>query len=136
MKNAMFAFLNCTWGIIQTLFGLVVLIVTLPFLKKMFWYCGAVVCEGKLKFGLSLGLFIFTYYESNFETIKHEYGHCIQSAILGPAYLIAVGIISFLRSITARAVYQFLKRNPRDIIAWYYGGYPEKWADKLGGVKR
>ena len=68
------------------------------------------------------------------QTIKHEYGHHRQSLYLGWFYLLIVGIWSAVR-------------NRWDVIAhkdwpsdksekWYYGGYPENWADKLGEVNR
>jgi hypothetical protein len=59
--------------------------------------------------------------------INHEYGHSIQSMILGPLFLFAVGIPSSLRVLWFRK-----DKVNRD----YYAGYPENWADKLGGVKR
>lgn len=60
--------------------------------------------------------------------IKHEQGHSKQSMILGPLYLIAIGIPSVIGNILFR------------IFKWpvekYYKQPWEAWADKLGGVKR
>lgn len=60
--------------------------------------------------------------------VQHEYGHSIQSKYLGLFYLLLVGVPSICRNIYQRI---FKKSNK-----WYYGGYPEKWADVLGGVER
>jgi hypothetical protein len=65
-------------------------------------------------------------------TIRHEYGHCIQSAILGPLYLLVVGIVSASRNLIARAK-RF--KTHREMSIWYYNGFPEKWADELAGIR-
>lgn len=59
------------------------------------------------------------------KSIKHEYGHCIQSRILGPLYLIVIGLPSIMHAWLCRC------KNHS-----YYDFYPEKWADKLAGIKR
>ncbi len=62
----------------------------------------------------------------------HELGHAVQSRMLGPLYLPLVGVPS-----TARAIYAFVYRELTG-TKWsgYYDGYPERWADRLGGVQR
>ncbi|RPJ76014.1 MAG: hypothetical protein EHM20_08080 [Alphaproteobacteria bacterium] len=57
-------------------------------------------------------------------SIKHEYGHSLQSVYLGWFYLIIVGIPSLVRSL----VWKIFKLKNIS----YYEGYPEKWADYLG----
>lgn len=66
--------------------------------------------------------------------IKHEYGHSLQSRMLGPLYLLAVGVPSILRNLYDRLFHRRWTALARD--GWYYGSYPENWADKLGGMKR
>lgn len=80
--------------------------------------------------GISLGKYIiinFSLMSSN-TVVKHEYGHSIQSKILGPLYLLIVG----LPSITFNVLTRLGKLDRRT----YYNRFPENWADKLGGVKR
>jgi len=85
---------------------------------------------------VSLGLFVlWTTADNPFipvgaENRDHEYGHSIQSRWLGPLYLPIVGIPS-----TARVVYAVCFRRIHG-RRWpgYYNGFPEKWADRLGGV--
>ena len=72
--------------------------------------------------GVSLGMFIFLYKPTQ-EDIMHEYGHALQSMILGPAYLLLIGVPSFL----------WCKFGKHDYIQ-YYKFPTEKWADKLGKV--
>lgn len=87
--------------------------------------------------GITLGQYIILDYlyeginpDVLLKIIKHEYGHSIQSKYLGWFYLVVVGIPSVIRNIMSRM-------NPKKYNSdWYYSGYPEKWADKLGGVKR
>jgi hypothetical protein len=87
---------------------------------------------------VSLGLFVFyterdnPYVPVGRENRDHEYGHSIQSRLLGPLYLSTVGVASELR-----VVYAFAHRHLRGRRwAGYYDGFPERWADRLGGVDR
>ncbi|MDB4936990.1 MAG: hypothetical protein JWP87_3962 [Labilithrix sp.] len=63
---------------------------------------------------------------------EHEYGHALQSRMLGPIYLAVVGVPSTIRVMYAAAQYLVTKK-PWD---GYYEGFPESWADRLGGVPR
>lgn len=60
------------------------------------------------------------------KTWDHEYGHALQSRYLGPLYLIIIGLPSLLW-----AWYWTPERGVS-----YYSFFTEKWADKLGNVKR
>ena len=80
---------------------------------------------------LTSGISLSTYYviveqEADSNTIKHEKGHTIQSLILGPLYLIVIGLPSI---IWAGLIYEHTNKS-------YYWFYTEAWADKLGGVTR
>ena len=78
--------------------------------------------------GISLGDYII--FDSRIEIsetdVLHEYGHQLQSRMLGPLYLLIVGIPSLIRNIYSR-----IKKKDNK---WYYSRFPENWADKLGGV--
>jgi len=76
--------------------------------------------------GISLGNFIYGRPPIYKRMLLHEYGHCIQSRILGPFYLIVVGLPSLLWA---------LWWHPRSRKG-YYTFYTERWADRLGGVER
>ena len=105
IRTALFMLAQCTWGIIQTLVGLIVFLINVN--KKHYLYHGAVVTEWNLRSSLSMGLFLFvTKYpcalrhcskeEVGSRLVVHEYGHAIQSLILGPFYMFAMAIPSLL----------------------------------------
>jgi len=87
---------------------------------------------------VSLGLFVFwttgenRYFVLDDSTRDHEWGHTFQSRLLGPLYLPLVGVPSSLRVVYALAYREITGRR------WggYFAGYPEAWADRLGGVRR
>ena len=67
----------------------------------------------------------------DWESVQHEYGHCRQSEMLGPAYLPVVGICSGVHNIVHR-----LKKRWNLPRRDYYAFWTERWADWLGGVSR
>jgi len=87
---------------------------------------------------VSLGYFVFwstrdtAFVRVNPDNDRHEWGHARQSRLLGPLYLLVVGVPSSLRALYAVAQWPVTRRP------WegYYDGFPESWADRLGGVKR
>ena len=89
-----------------------------------------VIMSKKMKGGISLGKYIVIapYMMGdkmvlNATTLKHEQGHTTQSEILGPLYLIVIGLPSILHAGISDS------NN-------YYKFYTEAWADKLAGIKR
>ncbi len=87
---------------------------------------------------VSLGYFVFwtegttRYFVHDESTRLHEYGHTFQSRWLGPLYLPLVGVPSVMRVLYALVYREATGRR------WggYFDGYPERWADELGGVTR
>ena len=87
---------------------------------------------------VSLGFFVFWANGSNRyavldeHTRAHEFGHSFQSRWLGPLYLPLVGIPSVSRVLYSIGYREITGRR------WegYFDGYPENWADRLGGVQR
>ena len=76
--------------------------------------------------GLSLGNFVYLRPPAYDKMIRHEYGHCLQSRLLGPFYLLVIGLPSLLWA---------LWWHPGRSVS-YYTFYTERWADRLGGVER
>ena len=75
--------------------------------------------------GVSLGDYIFILKSNDDEFArKHELGHRVQSRILGPLYLLIVGLPSVLFNIISNHSCKFSRR--------YYDRFPENWANKLG----
>ena len=95
--------------------------------------------------GISLGGFIFINELSKTDKFvkDHEYGHGVQSKILGPLYLFAVGIPSLITNLRTSMLRARLKKQGASAYVaylkgreFYYKQYPENWADYIGGVKR
>ena len=80
--------------------------------------------------GLSLGRYLFVYRDADERLVRHEYGHYRQSKLLGPTYLIAIGLPSILWA----GLFPLVRRlRP----ATDYFSFPiERWADHLGGADR
>ena len=138
MKIIIYRIWQCTWGILQTLLGLIMFIMHLK--SKHYTYHGAIITEWNVKSSMSLGLFVFVtsepYFAPKYEgqisveelsnrLLVHEYGHTIQSLILGPLYLIVIGIPSTL--------WGFLgAKKRRDEKIPYGAFFTEGWANRLG----
>lgn len=129
MKKFLFIIWQCLWGFFQTLAGAAVCLVLLKKEHKM--YHGAVLTYWNLETSLSLGLFIFVTGnrpESERRSIEvHEYGHCIQSLILGPLYLPVIVLPSALWCRVGTFRKMRLKKNMS-----YYDMPIEKSASNLG----
>lgn len=122
--------LHFIWGLPQNLIGLILYIALAPKHSHK-RYKQAYVCEMPKSWGggVSLGMFVFVSNIDNEKTIKHEYGHSIQSMILGVLYLLVIGLPSIIWAGC------FNKYREKHNIS-YYSLYTEKWADKLGEVVR
>ena len=84
--------------------------------------------------GISLGNYIIMNREDKEDGMKHEYGHTIQSRILGPFYLLIIGIPSGCGNLIDQYCHKGWPWAKQ--MKWYYNLPWEKWADKLGHVKR
>lgn len=107
MGTALYLLAQCTWGLLQTAAGAAVL---LRYRRCPRFRChGAVVTSWPRADSLSLGMFIFLtdkpprdrrglvpHGEISRRMLVHEYGHTVQSLILGPLYLPVVGLPSLL----------------------------------------
>ena len=124
----LYYFLQLTWGMIQNILGFIIWIYVLltgPKEKRHVFH-GALVTRWYLKSSMSMGLFLFMGTDDP-RVLVHEYGHTIQSCILGPLYLPVIGIPSFCWANTPR-----FERNRRMGRYRYSDFYPEKWANYLG----
>lgn len=141
LKRIAYIFIQCTWGAVQSLLGLIAMLL-LGNQKRGFYRC-AVLTEYDIDsvpkymrwLGcVSLGMFIFvgthkdTSRERAWEIASHEYGHTLQSLLLGPLYLIMVGAPSF---IWCRHYGKHRGEYAARGIS-YYSRYPEKQATALG----
>lgn len=135
-KRVFFVFWQCTWGILQTLAGAAVFLIYAGCEHSVFG--GAVVTVWQRAGGVSLGLFIFipkqravrrsvSPEEVKERLVVHEYGHSVQSLILGPLYLPVIG----LPSIIWAGAPCFCEKRSRGHIS-YYSFWTERLANRLG----
>ncbi|MBQ0064262.1 MAG: hypothetical protein KBT48_00725 [Firmicutes bacterium] len=133
MKKILFTLIQWTWALPQTLIGLI-----LYFLYRKnshFSYHGSVVTLWDKPGSISLGFFLFLcadpYPNVRAHTLEpmivHEYGHSIQSLLLGPFYLLIIGLPSFLWA-NLKVCHTYRKKNNLS----YFSLYTETWANKLG----
>ena len=117
------------WQLPQNLLGLLVIAFTRPSAAIPCSDCYSVVrASYRMRGGISLGRYaIISTSQCTTCTIRHELGHCRQSRMLGPLYLIVIG----LPSIIWAALHSRLA--PRKSYYWFY---TERCADRLGGVER
>lgn len=88
-------------------------------------YKQAIVIPCIMRGAVTLGCYVFVGLNSEYrKTVKHELGHTIQSKILGPLYLIVIGIPSITYCGLRRIFPSLRKKN-------YYDFYTEKWANNL-----
>lgn len=115
------------WEFPQCLLGLI--LTKIYDVKYSETYKGIDVYKGKFSGGISLGLYIIMDKDASENTKKHEWGHTRQSIRWGWLYLLTVGIVSFTWC-SLRGIIPGWKNKD------YYSIWPEKQADKYGGVKR
>ena len=123
------------WQLPQNLLGLLLLLVY-KHEKEYHWLNGRrFYCTSEMVSGISLGNYIIMNREDREDGMRHEYGHTIQSRILGPLYLLIIGLPSGLYNLIDRYIVE-------RVIGWersmrvYYAMPWERWADRLGGVHR
>lgn len=128
MKRILFILIQCTWGLPQTLLGAIIYFKNRQCPHVV--YRGCIDTKWNSRGGMSLGLFIFTPQEEDDRTEQvrvHEYGHCIQSLLLGPLYLIVVGIVSY-----TWANLPYFRKMRREKKILYTSCFVESWASKWG----
>ena len=126
MRQALYMLVQVTWGLPQALVGALIFLVT-PTNESRFRFHGAIVTTWGRREGLSMGPFIFLPRRASRRLLVHEYGHTIQSLILGPTYLPVMVLPSLIW-----AGLPLLKRRRELRGTSYYSFYTERTADALG----
>ena len=129
MKRVAYIIWQVLWGFPQTAAGAAVFAAHAR--KRHFLFHGAIVTVWETRAGLSLGPFVFVnaWEDGTIDEklLVHEYGHSVQSLILGPLYLLVVGLPSV---IWMKAPALRRKRHLSGIS--YYSFFTERWANHLG----
>ena len=98
LKKHAYTAAQWTWGLPQTLLGAALYVAHRN--DEHFDYHGAKATAWNKDAGISLGKYIFVPRKAGGSAdsflLEHEYGHTLQSLILGPFYLLAVGAPSIL----------------------------------------
>jgi hypothetical protein len=117
------------WELPQILLALILYVILKKRISSTTHYKGSKIFFVKdFPGGISLSFIIFLNDVDlyNQRAIKHEYGHTIQSLYLGWFYLAVVGLPSIIRA----GIWNHYKLEDKK----YYEGFPENWADLLGGT--
>ncbi len=129
MKTFLFRLWQWTWGFPQTLLGAIIWI----FCRKCprDTYRGTIVTHWNMGGSLGVGMFLFIgkCRSENIrkQVIVHEFGHSVQSLILGPLFLPIMGFPSFLW-----CNLPWCEKLRKEKGVSYYSFYPESTANTLG----
>lgn len=134
----LFILVQLTWGFLQSFLGFLLFLLNIRCRHHL--YHGAVVTEWRPRSSVSLGLFVFCSDDPHFaepnglsredaasRLLVHEYGHTIQSLVLGPLYLFIIGIPS-----VTWAFLPVFRKMRREKGIPYSRAYCEASANRLG----
>jgi hypothetical protein len=130
MKKILYYLIQFTWGLPQNIVGF---FLTLKYRKnkKENFFNSLITYHYDNWGGISLGMFILINGNRDKEWIDttkvHEFGHSIQSLILGPLFLFVIGIPSIVWCNSKK----YTKLRKESNVS-YFDFYPEKWANYLG----
>lgn len=134
INHVLYTVIQFTWALPQNILAVILLLLLMlknP-KRRIFYYHGAVVTHWKFRSSMGLGMFIFfghhrTPGKYSSQVLVHEYGHTIQSVLLGPLFLPVIGLPSLL---WAFIPYCGQLRKDKEIS--YYDFYCEAWANYEG----
>lgn len=128
MKTVLFWLWQWIWGLPQSVLASVLFLMCRNCPRSR--YRESVVVHWKRSGSLGLGIFLFLGTAATGdragEVLTHEYGHAIQSLILGPLFLPVIGLPSFLWCNLPCA-----KKHRKEKGVSYYRFYTESSANKL-----
>lgn len=130
MKKFLFRLWQWTWGFPQTLLGAILWLINRRCDHDLYHNCTVTYWDRSGSLGVGMFLFISKrHLQRQPQILIHEFGHSVQSAILGPLFLPVMGIPSFLWCNLPSA-----KRLRREKGVSYYAFYPESTANLLGSL--
>lgn len=124
LRIILYIIIQLTWGILQSMLGCGLLLLNIR--RRHYWYHGALVTEWGRPGGISLGMFVFTA-GTDKHLLVHEYGHTLQSLLLGPLYLPVIGMPSLVWA----SLPQLRRWRAKNSVP-YARLYAESWANKWG----
>ncbi len=130
LRSAAFWALMLTWCLPQTLSGLALMLTRYRHCPRSFYHGAIVVAHDGNFGGVSLGGVTFVSEGLSpklFGMVRaHEYGHCVQSLLLGPLYLPLIALPSGLWC----NLPVFVRKRAAEQIS-YYSFFTERWANRL-----
>ena len=114
-----------TWGFPQNFLGFLLSLKLRKCPRSRYRECRVIHWDDRGS--MSLGLYLFMGSGASEAVYVHEFGHTIQSAILGPLYLPVIGIPSWLW-----CNLKAFRKLRKDKGISYYRFYPESTANYLG----
>lgn len=132
MKKFLFYLVQFTWALPQNLVGLIAYLIVSPKHKHERFHNAFVTYVSKENFGgVSIGIFIFMNPDRPedwlHDTRIHEYGHTIQSLVLGPIWAFVIALPSVIWCGSKRLI-----KYRKDNNVSYYWLYCEGWANLWG----
>ena len=133
IKTVLFYFWQFTYALLQNIAGLVMFAIykVKGSESEIFHHAVITYIEKKNFGGVSLGMFIFinknVQGERRHDMRIHEYGHTVQSLILGPVWLLVIALPSFIWCGLPALVKW---RKEKDVS--YYWLYCEGWSNLCG----
>lgn len=136
-KIILYFLLQWTWGIPQNIIGGVLFLACIK--KKHARFMGAAVTTWHFPYSAGCGMFIFINdfnhipstnplkEKRRYDLLVHEYGHTLQSLLLGPFYLPVIALPSIIW-----ATLPFFQKLRKEKRISYYDFYCERWANHLG----
>ena len=140
MKKFLFYLVQFTWGLPQNLVGLIgylVLYKNRKCRRERFQNAFITLIDSEKPFGgISLGVFIFANGKKDdawlHDTRIHEYGHTIQSLVLGPLYFLVIGFPSILWC-NLPPVCRYRKEHNVSYYTIYCEGWANLWGSRFSG---
>lgn len=140
MKKALFYLVQFTWGLAQNLVGLIgYLVLYRKCRHERFENAFITLIDSDKPFGgVSLGIFIFINGKKDedwlHDTRIHEYGHTIQSLVLGPVWPLVIAIPSVIWC-NFPPLCKYRKEKNVSYYALYCEGWANLWGSKASGQK-
>ncbi len=140
MKKVLFYLVQFTWGLPQNLIGLILFIAKHKVYRHERYHRSLITyIETDKPFGgVSFGIFIFINAgredDWRYDSRIHEYGHTIQSLVLGPVWMFVIALPSVIWC-NLPALVKYREDKDVSYYALYCEGWANIWGERFSGEK-